>query len=151
MRTFMILLTLGFGSTVMAREATEWDRKLVKVANKEGVPALLLAAICFVESSHRDHVTNPDDGGSSSIGLCQIKLATAQMMGYTGTVEGLYDGMTNAKWAAKYIKWQLKRYGGRWDDAAAAYNAGSVFMSKDDPTQYKNQGYVDKVNKATLK
>ncbi len=146
-RNFIAGCLLVFGTSAMAqgvRKETEWDRKLVSIANKEGVPALLLAGICYVESAHRPHATNHDDGGSSSIGLCQIKLTTAQMLGYTGTVEGLYDGKTNAKWAARYIKYQLKRYHNDWEKAAAAYNAGSVFIRKT-TNEFVNQTYVDRV------
>ncbi len=149
MKTLVISIAMMVSSAAYAeRKATEWDKKLIPIANREGVPALLLAAICFVESSHRPHMTNFDDGGSSSIGLCQIKLSTAQQMGYDGKIEGLYDGRTNAKYAAKYIKWQLNRYDNDWNKAAAAYNAGSVFM-KDG--QFKNKVYVDRVNDSMRK
>lgn len=125
MRCFILALVFLSG-TAMARPATEWDKKLVSVANKEGIPAPLLAAICYTESTHKPYATNLDDNGSSSIGLCQVKYSTVKALGYTGKVEGLYDGRTNAKWAAKYIKTQMVRYNNSWDDAIAAYNAGTA-------------------------
>lgn len=127
MRCLIMCMMLFSGVAFAQRPATEWDKKLIVIANKAGIPAPLLAAVCYTESTHQPHATNLDDNGSSSIGLCQVKLATAKMMGYTGTVEGLYDGKANARLAARYLKYQLDRYpGGEWTDAIAAYNAGSV-------------------------
>lgn len=150
-----LLLLLSGYAFAEQRQATEWDKKLVSIANKEGVPAPLLAAICFTESAHRPHATNLDDNGSSSIGLCQVKYATAQMLGYTGTVEGLYDGKVNAKWAARYIKYQLDRYPGEWNDAVAAYNAGSVRKCNPEKkyfivTAYKKDGSTYKKKKVCV-
>lgn len=146
----IILLVLNSGLAV-ARDRTTWDVKLESIANKEGIPAPLLQAICWVESSHRPHVTNWDDNGSASVGLCQLKLATAQWMGFTGDFNALYKGETNARWAARFIKFQLKRYNDDWYKTIAAYNAGTAIFSKKNPGKLINEGYVDKVLKAVLK
>lgn len=173
MRYLVMCLMLFSGVAFAQRPTTEWDKKLITVANKEGIPAPLLAAVCYTESAHKPHATNLDDNGSSSIGLCQIKLATAKQMGYTGAVEGLYDGKVNAKFAAKYLKYQLDRYPGEWTDAIAAYNAGSArkcnmekkyfivtaYNSKGESYKKKkpcvegehiNEGYIQKVHSNIL-
>jgi soluble lytic murein transglycosylase-like protein len=146
-----ILTALSVGATgAEARDHTEWDRKIEKIANREGVPAPLLAAICWVESAHRPHVTVWDDNGSASIGLCQIKLATARMMGFKGKIHDLYIGEVNAKYAAKYLKYQLDRYASDWHKSTAAYNAGSAILSKKHPGKLINEKYIDTVNDSVL-
>lgn len=110
------------------------------------LPKGLQSALCFVESTHRAHVVNKDDGKSSSIGLCQIKLATARMMGYKGTAAQLKNPRINAYFSAKYLKWQIDRYDWDIDKAIAAYNAGKFIPGK---TSFAaNQKYLDSVLKA---
>ncbi len=111
------------------------------------LPEGLLPAICYVESKHVIRAINVDDGGSSSVGVCQLKLATARLMGYTGTVSRLQtDAATNAYYAAKYIRYQLDRYGGDSHKAVSAYNAGTHRVN--DLGQTKNRKYVEKVYRA---
>lgn len=97
----------------------------IKYAAKTvSVPFELLRAICTIESGLDASRINPNDGLSPSYGLCQIKLATANLVGYRGDSEGLMTPKTNALYAAKYLKKQLKRYSGDWYKATSAYNAG---------------------------
>jgi len=88
------------------------------------LPPGLLSAICFSESRHEPRAINPNDGGSSSLGVCQIKLATARLVGYKGTERDLLYPGTNIYYAAKYLKKQLNRYNGDIPRAVSAYNAG---------------------------
>lgn len=108
------------------------------------LPLGLLDAICFVESSHRPHVINRDDGKGDSVGICQVQLRTARYLGYRGTERGLLGEGTNILYAAKYLRYQLDRYGDL-DKAIAAYNAGSCRLKDGKPF---NQAYVDRVYKA---
>lgn len=111
-------------------------------AYAEQVPPELLSAICFVESSHRN-ITVANDGGSASHGPCQVKIGTARMIGYTGSIKGLDDTYTNAIWAARYLKRHLLAYNDSWVAASAAYNAGSLRHSVDG--DIVNRDYVRKV------
>ena len=144
------LIALFFGGTAQARPVDEWDQKIEKVANKEGVPAPLLSAICFTESSHRPYVTAYDDNGSNSIGLCQVKLGTVRDLGFKGKLNDLYNGEINAKWAAKYLKYQLNRYHNDWRQAIAAYNAGSAIWSRKHPGWLINEDYIGNVMRAMV-
>jgi soluble lytic murein transglycosylase-like protein len=101
-----------------------------------GVDANLLSAVCFVESGHKPSAYVAMDGRTPSYGLCQIKLGTAKHMGYRGTAKGLMDPYTNALYAAKYLRWQYRRYK-NWDMAISGYNAGRAIRG--------NAGYVNKV------
>jgi soluble lytic murein transglycosylase-like protein len=112
-----------------------------------GLPQGLLSALCFVESSHRPAAINLDDNGSASIGLCQIKLETARLVGFKGTESDLQNQpKLNAMYAAKYLKKQLNRYHGNVPKAVAAYNAGTYYQKKNGMAA--NQYYVNKVFKA---
>lgn len=104
------------------------------------LPKGLLSGLCFVESSHQAFAIHREDGIGDSIGLCQVKLATARWLGYTGDARGLLVASVNAHYAAKYLRYQLNRYHGNIEDAVSAYNAGHA--------TYSNRSYVDKVNKA---
>ncbi len=111
------------------------------------LPTGLIDAICLVESGHRNSALNPHDGGSPSLGVCQIKLATARQLGYKGTAYDLqHNEAINIHYAAKYLAAQLKRYSGDPRKAVAAYNAGTY--RKGDTSFAKNPLYVQKVFKA---
>lgn len=106
----------------------------------------LLLAICMQESNLQNVIV-PHDGGTPTYGICQVKLGTAQMIGYTGTAQGLMDPATNAKWAANYLKYQKDRYDHDWCKAVAAYNAGRYNESTVSPGYPKNLKYVRGVQK----
>lgn len=112
-----------------------------------GLPDGVLKAVCFVESSHKADAVNIHDGGSSSFGVCQIKLSTARMMGFEGTQKDLLTPEINAFYAGKYLKKQLVRYEGDVLCAIAAYNAGTCYKKNGHIT---NKEYVRKVMDAWL-
>lgn len=115
-----------------------------KIAAKEaGIPAKLLSAVCKVESGYRNIITW--DSGSASYGQCQVKLSTARDMGFKGGVSSLINPITNARVAARYLKFQLLRYNGDIKKAITAYNRGSYKKGV-----RKNNVYVTKVTLAML-
>lgn len=81
-----------------------------------------------------------DDGNSDSIGVCQIKLQTAKMLGFKGTEKQLLNPHVNIKYAAKYLSHQLYRYDGDVTKSIISYNIGSA-------KALTHTGYSDKVNK----
>lgn len=110
------------------------------------LPPGLLSALCYVETSHNPKAIHKDDGKGDSIGLCQVKLATAQMLGYKGTARGLLDPKTNVYYAAAYLTLNMKRYNRDIRKAVAAYNAGT--HREDSKGLTRNRKYVSKVFKA---
>jgi soluble lytic murein transglycosylase-like protein len=111
------------------------------------LPPGLLSAICFIESSHNANAIHHDDGRGDSIGICQIKLTTAKMMGYTGTARGLLNPGTNIKYAALYLQKQLMRYGFDSPKAVGAYNTGTFLPGRDGRFS-RNQRYINSVFKS---
>lgn len=114
---------------------------ILLAAKKAAISGALLLAICSHES-HLENVAVMQDGKSASYGICQIKLATAQQMGFKGVAENLMEPKTNAKWAAQYLKYQLKRYHGNMCQATAAYNSGTFRESEYHPGMPKNIKYL---------
>jgi len=118
---------------------------IFKAAKFVGVSGHLLAAICFTES-HFQNVMVEDDGNGPSYGICQVKLDTAHHMDEMfnhknpATAERLMDPYSNAFYAAKFVKYQLARYGGSERMAIDAYNRGYC--------QNSNSKYVKQVIKS---
>lgn len=119
---------------------------LLSASQSFELPEGMLSAICWVESTHRTHVIRHNDGKGNSVGVCQIKLATAKLVGFQGTEQQLRDYKINTYYAAKYFRKQLDRYDWDIDKAIAAYNSGTYKAGK--ATFAANQSYVDKVLQA---
>lgn len=102
------------------------------------LPPGLLASVCYVETRHNVKAITINDGGSPSYGVCQIKLETARNLGYRGSERSLQTSQsTNTYFAAKYLRYQMDRYGGNVWRAISAYNAGRYIVG--------NKEYVEKV------
>ena len=110
------------------------------------VNGTLLLAICSTETN-LTNVTVYHDGKSPSYGICQVKYETAQMVGFKGKAQDLINPKTNAKMAAKYLRFQEKRYGDDWCKLVASFNAGTYNESKKYPGKPRNLKYVRKVQK----
>lgn len=114
------------------------------VTQTYNLPSGLISSICYVESKHDPAAISYHDGNGDSIGLCQIKLKTAELVGYKGDVSTLHHSpAVNAHYAGKYLRHLLDRYHNDPVKAIAAYNAGSYRVSKDGLP--KNRKYVKKV------
>lgn len=110
------------------------------------LPVGLISAVCHVESNHKIHVVNYDDGGEDSLGMCQIKLSTARMVGFKGTREDLMEPIVNAYYAGRYLRMQIRRYDNYIPYGVAAYNAGKLKLTPS--KKIVNVKYVDKVFRA---
>jgi soluble lytic murein transglycosylase-like protein len=91
-----------------------------RYAASYGVPVSLAHAVIRVESNYRANAR----GSAGEIGLMQIKPATARMMGYTGSANGLFDPDTNIKYGLKYLAQAHKLGGGNTCGTILRYNAG---------------------------
>ncbi len=85
-----------------------------------GVPMSLAHAVVKIESNYRPHLT----GSAGEVGLMQIKPATARMLGYSGSLKGLYDPETNIKYGMKYLAMAQDLGGGTTCGTILKYNAG---------------------------
>lgn len=115
-------------------------------AKKYGLKENILKGVVATESSFRPSAVNLKDGRTKShqsVGLMQIKPATAKSIGFTGTAEHLKKPDVNIEFGAKYLAKQLERYQGDYNKALSAYNAGHATP--------KNLNYVNKVLKSARK
>jgi soluble lytic murein transglycosylase-like protein len=110
--------TSGFAMPVIT--TSQYSAIIIKYANEYNVPIELAHAVVRVESNF-----NPNARGSAGeVGLMQIKPATARMMGYSGTRQGLFDPETNIKYGMKYLAAAHELGGGETCGTILKYNAG---------------------------
>src|SRR5277367_6027595 len=74
------------------------------------LPAGLLESLCYVESNHKVWAVHVDDGGSDSIGICQVKSSTAQDLHFNVTDKELFNPDINIEIAAFYLNHLIHRY-----------------------------------------
>jgi soluble lytic murein transglycosylase-like protein len=124
----------------VARPATppanydDWASTIGDIATEEGVPASLLGALVWSESSF-----NPDAvSNAGARGLAQLMPATA-----TGLGVDIDNPVDNLRGGAQYLRQVLDRFG-RSDLALAAYTAGpgAVEQAGGVPAYPETQSYV---------
>ena len=93
---------------------------VARYAASYGIPESLAHAVIKVESNYRPGAR----GKAGEIGLMQIKPATARMMGYTGSIKGLFNPETNIKYGMKYLAKAHSLGGGTTCGTILKYNAG---------------------------
>ena len=93
---------------------------IARHAQANGVPAYLAQAVVRVESNFRPNAR----GSAGEVGLMQIKPATARMLGYSGSIKGLFDPETNIRFGMKYLGQAHKLGGGDTCGTILRYNAG---------------------------
>jgi len=92
---------------------------------QNNLPQGLLSSLCYIESGHNVKAFHRHDGKGNSVGICQIKLATAKMLGFKGTEKQLMEPQNNIEYAAKYLAKQIERYH-NINRGVIAYNMGNA-------------------------
>ena len=93
---------------------------IARHARANGVPLELAHAVVWAESSYRPHVR----GAAGEVGLMQIMPATAELMGYRGSIKKLFHPETNIRYGMKYLGGARKRSDGSICGTILKYNAG---------------------------
>jgi soluble lytic murein transglycosylase-like protein len=106
--------------TTRTADSYRFSYMVSRYAASYGVPAELAHAVIRVESNYRVDAL----GRAGEIGLMQIKPATARLMGYSGSEDGLYDPETNIKFGMKYLGIAHDLGGGTTCGTILKYNAG---------------------------
>lgn len=102
------------------------DALVTAHAQANGVPEALVHRVIVRESRYQPRLV----GRGGTIGLMQIKLATARSLGYTGTAEGLRDPNTNLTYAVKYLAGAYRAANGDHRRAVAYYAGGYYYAAK---------------------
>jgi hypothetical protein len=85
-----------------------------------GLPPALVDAVMAVESGYNSGVIGRD----GEVGLMQVMLPTARMLGFTGSPAELAIPEVNVHYGAKYLAGAWRRAGGDLCTAAMKYRAG---------------------------
>jgi len=107
-------------------QASQYEELVTRHAQANGVPVALVHRIIMRESRYNASLV----GRGGTIGLMQIKLATARGLGYTGTAEGLRDPDTNLAYAVKYLAGAYRAANGDHDRAVRYYAGGYYYVAK---------------------
>ena len=102
-----------------AADQKPYDALIARYAAEYGVPLPLAHAVVEKESGYNAKAT-----GRGTVGLMQIKPATARGIGYAGSTAGLYDPATNLRWGMKYLGTAYELGGGDICGTALRYQGG---------------------------
>ena len=119
------LAALPFSQAAQAQHA-EYDALVATHAKANAVPEALVHRVIVRESRYRPALV----GRGGTIGLMQIKLATAPSLGYTGDAAGLRDPNTNLTYAVKYLAGAYRAANGDHKRAMAYYASGYYQAAK---------------------
>jgi soluble lytic murein transglycosylase-like protein len=119
----MAALTL---TDIAHAQRADYNELVARHAQANGVPEALVHRVIVRESRYQPHLI----GRGGTIGLMQIKLATARGLGYTGSAEGLRDPDTNLTYAVKYLAGAYRAANGDHGRAVAYYAGGYYYAAK---------------------
>jgi soluble lytic murein transglycosylase-like protein len=119
------LATLYFPEVARAQHA-EYDALVATQARANAVPEALVHRVIVRESRYQPALV----GRGGTIGLMQIKLATARSLGYTGSAEGLRDPNTNLLYGVKYLAGAYHAANGDHARAMHYYTSGYYQAAK---------------------
>jgi soluble lytic murein transglycosylase-like protein len=123
--SFAAIAALSLSEPALAQRA-EYDALVASHAQANGVPEALVHRVIVRESRYQPRLV----GRGGTIGLMQIKLATARGLGYTGTAEGLRDPNTNLTYAVKYLAGAYRAANGDHNRAIHYYASGYYEAAK---------------------
>jgi soluble lytic murein transglycosylase-like protein len=116
---------LQFPQGAQAQHA-EYDALVATHASANAVPEALVHRVIVRESRYQPALV----GRGGTIGLMQIKLATARSLGYTGSAEGLRDPNTNLVYGVKYLAGAYRAANGDHARAIHYYASGYYGAAK---------------------
>jgi soluble lytic murein transglycosylase-like protein len=109
-----------------AAQHAEYDALVASHARANAVPEILVHRVIVRESRYQPKLV----GRGGTIGLMQIKLATARGLGYTGDAEGLRDPATNLAYGVKYLAGAYHAANGDHARAIHYYASGYYDVAK---------------------
>jgi soluble lytic murein transglycosylase-like protein len=123
--TLAALAALTFPGNARAQRA-DYNELVARHAQANGLPEALVHRVIVRESRYQPGLV----GRGGTIGLMQIKLATARGLGYTGSAEGLRDPDTNLTYGVKYLAGAYRAANGDHARAVHYYASGYYYAAK---------------------
>jgi soluble lytic murein transglycosylase-like protein len=122
---FALAVAFCFPQAALAQRA-EYNALVATHASANGLPEALVHRVIVRESRYQPRLI----GRGGTIGLMQIKLATARGLGYSGDAEGLRDPNTNLTYGVKYLAGAYRAANGNHDRAVHYYASGYYYAAK---------------------
>ena len=132
------LAALMLPQAALAQRA-DYEEMVARHARANAVPELLVHRVIVRESRYQPKLL----GRCGTIGLMQIKLATARGLGYGGDAEGLRDPDTNLAYGVKYLAGAYHAAGGDHARAIHYYAAGYYEAAKRQRLEAVRYGGID--------
>ena len=123
---FAAMAALLVSPDAKAQSRATYEKMVAIHAKANKVPEALVHRVIVRESKYRPDLI----GHGGTIGLMQIKLATARGVGYTGDAEGLLDPDTNLTYGVKYLAGAWRAAESNHDRAVQLYASGYYHIAK---------------------
>ena len=117
---------LLFSAHAEAQQRAQFESLIATHARANNVPEALVHRVIVRESRYRPGLV----GRGGTIGLMQIKLATARGLGYTGDAAGLRDPDTNLTYGVKYLAGAWRAANSDHARAVRYYAGGYYYVAK---------------------
>ena len=117
---------LLFSAHAEAQQRAQFESLVATHARANNVPEALVHRVIVRESRYRPELV----GRGGTIGLMQIKLATARGLGYTGDAAGLRDPDTNLTYGVKYLAGAWRAANSDHARAVRYYAGGYYYVAK---------------------
>ena len=124
--SLVALAALAVSSDAMAQSRAQYESMVATHAAANNVPEALVHRVIVRESKYHPGLI----GRGGTIGLMQIKLATARGLGYTGDAAGLRDPDTNLAWGTKYLAGAYRAANSDHSRAVRYYASGYYYAAK---------------------
>jgi soluble lytic murein transglycosylase-like protein len=117
---------LSLSPQAHAQQRAQYEQLVATHARANNVPEVLVHRVIVRESKYRPDLV----GRGGTIGLMQIKLATARGLGYTGDAAGLRDPDTNLAYGVKYLAGAWRAANSDHARAMHYYASGYYYAAK---------------------
>jgi Transglycosylase SLT domain len=124
--SFAAIVALFISSAAHAQSRAQYESMVATHARANNVPEVLVHRVIVRESKYQPQLV----GRGGTIGLMQIKLATARGLGYTGDAAGLRDPDTNLTYGVKYLAGAYRAANGDHGRAVHYYASGYYYAAK---------------------
>src|ERR1700749_503111 len=121
-----MLAVLALATKAPAQDRARYEKMIARHAHANLVPEALVHRLVVRKSKYNPELI----GHGGTIGLMQIKLATAKGVGYSGDADGLRDPETNLTYGVKYLAGAYRAANGDHDRAMRYFASGYYYVAK---------------------